>query len=106
MADIETGDNGYPVIMKKQKYLDHIWKSSAATQFQDRPRVNNFSTTSKWSYRISNTICKTNKVVLQQTKIKSQTGSQSLVRKTMSQGSTRKTYLVDKFNQWRSKRAC
>ena len=35
-------------------------------------------TISKWSYRISNTICKMNKVVLQQIKMKSQTESQNL----------------------------
>ena len=54
MADIKAGDNRYPVIMKKLKYLDHIWKSSAATQFQDRPRVNNFSTTNNQQVELQN----------------------------------------------------
>ena len=37
-------------------------------------------TISKGSYRISSIICKTNRVVLQQIKMKSRTGSQNLVR--------------------------
>ena len=41
MAD----DNRYPVIAKKQKYLDQNEKSSAATQSQVRSRVIRFSTT-------------------------------------------------------------
>ena len=45
MIDIKLSDSRYPVIMKKQKYLDQNGKSSAATQFQDRPRVNKCSTT-------------------------------------------------------------
>ena len=45
MADIKAGDSRYPVITKKQKYLDQNEKSSAATQFQARPRFNKFSTT-------------------------------------------------------------
>ena len=45
MADIKVGDSRYPVITKKQKYLDQNEKSSAATQFQARPKVNTFSTT-------------------------------------------------------------
>ena len=45
MTDIKAGDSRYPVITKKQKYLDQSEKSSAATQFQARPRVNRFSTT-------------------------------------------------------------
>ena len=45
MADIKAGDSKYPVIAKKQKYLDQNEKSSAATQFQARPRFNRFSTT-------------------------------------------------------------
>ena len=54
MADLKAGDNGYPVTMRKQKYLDHIWKSSAATQFHDRPRVNNFSTTNNQQVELQN----------------------------------------------------
>ena len=46
MADIKADDSRYPVITKKQKYLDQNEKSSAATQFQARPRVNRISTTS------------------------------------------------------------
>ena len=46
LADIKAGDSRYPVITKKQKYLDQNEKSSAATQFQARSRVNRFSTTS------------------------------------------------------------
>ena len=46
MADIKADDSRYPVITKKQKYLDQNEKSSAATQFQARSRVNRFSTTS------------------------------------------------------------
>ena len=82
VADMKAGDSKYPVITKKQKYLDQDEKSSAATQFQATPRVNSFSTTNNQqrSYRISNIICKTNRVVLQQIKMKSQTGSQNLVR--------------------------
>ena len=45
MADIKAGDNRYPVITKQQKYLDQNKKSSAATQFQARPKVNTFATT-------------------------------------------------------------
>ena len=45
MADIKAGDSRYPVITKKQKYLNQSEKSSAATQLQARPRVNRFSTT-------------------------------------------------------------
>ena len=45
MEDIKAGDSRYPVITKKQKYLDLNEKSNAATQFQARPRVNRFSTT-------------------------------------------------------------
>ena len=45
MAGIKAGDSRYPVIMKKQKYLDQNGKSSALTQFQDRPRVKNLLTT-------------------------------------------------------------
>ena len=41
MAD----DNRYPVIAKKQKYLDQNEKSSAATQSQVRSKVIRFSTT-------------------------------------------------------------
>ena len=41
MAD----DSRYPVIAKKQKYLDQNEKSSAATQSQVRSRVIRFSTT-------------------------------------------------------------
>ena len=44
MGDIKAGDGRYPVITKKQKYLDQNEKSSAATQFQARLRVNRFST--------------------------------------------------------------
>ena len=82
VADMKAGDSKYPVITKKQKYLDQDEKSSAATQFQATPRVNSFSTTNNQqrSYRIINIICKTNRVVLQQIKMKSQTGSQNLVR--------------------------
>ena len=82
VADMKAGDSKYPVITKKQKYLDQDEKSSAATQFQATPRVNSFSTTNNQqrSYRIRNIICKTNRVVLQQIKMKSQTGSQNLLR--------------------------
>ena len=45
MAGVKAGDRRYPVITKRQKYLDQNEKSSAATQFQARPRVNGFSTT-------------------------------------------------------------
>ena len=45
MADIKADDSRYPVITKKQKYLDQNEKSSAATQSQTRPRVIRFSTT-------------------------------------------------------------
>ena len=45
VADIKAGDSRYPVITKKQKYLDQNEKPSAATQFQARPRFNRFSTT-------------------------------------------------------------
>ena len=45
MADIKAGDSRYPVITKKQKYLDQNEKSSIAIRFQARPRVNKFSTT-------------------------------------------------------------
>ena len=45
MAAIKAGDSRYQVITKKQKYLDQNEKSSAATQFQARPRVNRFSAT-------------------------------------------------------------
>ena len=44
MGDIKAGDGRYPVITKKQKYLDQNEKSSAATQFQARLRINRFST--------------------------------------------------------------
>ena len=85
MTDIKAGDSRYPLMSKKQKYLDQNEKSSAATHFQDRPSVNKFSTINiqHGSYRISNTICKNNKEVSQQIKIKSQAGSENLVRKTM-----------------------
>ena len=46
MADIKADDSRYSVITKKQKYLDQNEKSSAAIQFQARPRVNRISTTS------------------------------------------------------------
>ena len=46
MVDIAADDSRYPVITKKQKYLVQNEKSSAATQFQARSRVNRFSTTS------------------------------------------------------------
>ena len=45
MTDIKADDSRYPVITKKQKYLDQNEKSSAATQFQARPKVNRFSKT-------------------------------------------------------------
>ena len=83
MTDIKVGDSRYPVITMKQNYLDQNEKSSTATQFQAGPRVNKFSTTiSKGSYRISNVIYKSNRVVLQHIKMKSQTGSQNLMRIT------------------------
>ena len=58
MADIKAGDSRYPVITKKQKYLDQNEKSSTATQFQARPRIDGFSTTNnqQGSYRINNII--------------------------------------------------
>ena len=43
MADIKADDRRYPVITKKQKYLDQNEKSSAATQSHTRPRVIRFS---------------------------------------------------------------
>ena len=45
MADIKADDSRYPVITKKQKYLDQNEKSSAATQSQARPKIIRFSTT-------------------------------------------------------------
>ena len=45
MAGIKASDSRYPVMTKKQKCLDQNEKSSAATQFQARPRVSKFSTT-------------------------------------------------------------
>ena len=85
MADIKAGDSKYPVIAKKQKYLGQNEKSSAATQFQARPGSTDFQqpTISKGSYRITYTISKTNKAVLQKIKMKSQTESQNLVRRTV-----------------------
>ena len=67
MADTKAGDCSYAVITKKQKYLDQNEKSSAATQLQARPRFSRFSTTNNQQVelRISNTICKNNKAVLQ-----------------------------------------
>ena len=54
MADIKTGDSRYPVITKKQRYLDQNEKSSAATQFQARPRINRFSTTNNQQGELQN----------------------------------------------------
>ena len=45
MTDIKAGDSRYPVITKKQKYIDQNEKSSAATLFHARPWINRFSTT-------------------------------------------------------------
>ena len=45
MAGVKAGDRRYPVITKRQKYLDQNEKSSAATQFQARPKIIRFSTT-------------------------------------------------------------
>ena len=45
MVDIKADESRYPVITKKQEYLDQNEKSSAATQSQTRPRVIRFSTT-------------------------------------------------------------
>ena len=75
MVDIKAYDSRYPVITKKQKYLDKNQKLSAATQFQSSQGSTDFQqpTISKGSYRISSIICKTNRVVLQQIKMKSQT---------------------------------
>ena len=42
---IKASDSRYPLMTKKQKCLDQNEKSSAATQFQARPRVSRFSTT-------------------------------------------------------------
>ena len=58
MTDIKAGDSRYPVITKKQKYLYQNEKSSTATQFQARPRIDRFSTTNnqQGSYRINNII--------------------------------------------------
>ena len=70
MADIKAGDSRYPVITKKQKYLDQNEKSSAATQFQARPRFNRFSKTNnqQGEFRITNTISKTTKQYYRKTK--------------------------------------
>ena len=54
VADIKSGDSRYPVITKKQKYLDENEKSSAATQFQARPRFNRFSTTNNQQGELQN----------------------------------------------------
>ena len=67
VADVKAGDSRYPVITKKQKF---------STDFQQ-------PTISKGSYRITNTINKTSKAVLQKIKMKSPTGSQNLVRRTV-----------------------
>ena len=72
MADIEGDDTRYPVITKKQKYLDQNEKSSTATQFQARPRVIRFSTTNNQQRELQEKN--------HQIKMKSQTGSQNLVR--------------------------
>ena len=54
MADIKAGDSRYPVITKKQKYLDENEKSSAATQSQDSPRFKRFSTTNNQQGELQN----------------------------------------------------
>ena len=54
VADIKAGDSRYPVITKKQKYLDQDEKSSAATQFLARPRYNRFSTTNNEQGELQN----------------------------------------------------
>ena len=54
VADIKAGDGRYPVITKKQKYLDQNEKSGAATQFQARPRFNRFSTTNNQQGELQN----------------------------------------------------
>ena len=46
MADIKAGGGRYPVIKKKQKYLDQNEKLNATTQFQAKSSINRFSTTS------------------------------------------------------------
>ena len=54
MVDIKAGYSRYPVIAKKQKYLDQNDKLSIAMQFQARPRVNRFSTTSNQQGKLQN----------------------------------------------------
>ena len=54
MADIKAGDSRYPLIRKKQKYLDQNEKSSAATHFQARPRVSRFSSTNNKQVELQN----------------------------------------------------
>ena len=45
LPDIKADHSMYPVITKKQKYLDQNEKSSAATQSQARPKIIRISTT-------------------------------------------------------------
>ena len=54
MPNLKAGDTRYPVITKKQKYLDQSEKSSAATQFQARSRFNRFSTNNNQQGELQN----------------------------------------------------
>ena len=54
MGGIKADDSRYPIITKKQKYQDQNEESSAATQFQSRPRVNRFSTTNNQPVELQN----------------------------------------------------
>ena len=82
MGDIKPSDSRYPVTTKKQS----IWIKMRNQAQLHNSRLGQGSTDfpqptiSKGSYRISNIICKTNRVVLHQIKMKPQTGSQNLVR--------------------------
>ena len=82
MADIKADDSRYPVItrsrsiwikMRNQAQLHNSRLGQGLTEFQ-QPAI------SKVSYRISTIFCKTSRVVFQQIEMKSQTGSQNLVR--------------------------
>ena len=54
IADAKACNSRYPVITKKQKYLDQNKKSSPATQFQAKPRFNRFSTTNNQQGELQN----------------------------------------------------
>ena len=81
MGDIKAGDSRYTIITKKQKYLDQVrLQNSRLGQGSTESQQ---PTISKGSYRITNTISKTNKAVLQKIKMKLQAGSQNIVRRTV-----------------------